>query len=122
MEIQGKVWGFTSTIFKKNNVQINRIEGVKGGYCSKHKHNHKFNMFFVEKGQLSVSVWKHDYKLVDVTVVGALQSTVVKPGEYHKFEVTGENTIAYEIYWIELDDEDIAREDHGGVLGQEDTP
>ena len=39
--------------------------------------------------------------------------SVVKPGEYHKFEAL-EDTIAYEIYWIELNPDDIVRETCGG--------
>ena len=38
--IQGKVWGSTGPLFFKNNVEIHRIEVVKGGFCSKHKHEH----------------------------------------------------------------------------------
>ena len=121
MQKEGKIWGSTATVFKGNNVQVNRITGIEGSHCSKHKHDHKFNMFFVEKGQLLVKVWKSDYKLVDETTLAALESTTVKPGEYHRFEVVGKDTVAYEIYWTELDSEDIAREDHGGILGEEST-
>ena len=60
MNKQGKIWGETSPIFNKNNVEIHRIEIKKGGYCSKHKHEHKFNAFFVEKGKLQISVWKNN--------------------------------------------------------------
>jgi len=115
MEIQGKIWGCTSTIFNNCNVQINRIVGIKGGHCSKHKHDHKFNLFYIEKGRLSIKVWKRDYSLVDETILGPQESTVVKPGEYHRFEVLEDDTVAFEIYWTELDDGDISREDHGGV-------
>ena len=41
MNIQGKVWGSTSNLFSKNNVEINRITCDKGGYCSEHKHESK---------------------------------------------------------------------------------
>jgi len=75
----------------------------------------------LEAGQLLIKVWKHDYDLIDETALGPQESTTVKPGEYHRFEVTEKDTVAYEIYWTELDSEDIAREDHGGILGQENT-
>lgn len=115
MQAQGKVWGLTSPIFNKNNVEIQRIVGNKGGYCSKHKHNSKFNMFFVESGRLRIRVWKNDYDLVDVTDIGPLQHCIVAPGEFHQFEVLEHNTIAYEIYWVEIDPSDIVRENCGGV-------
>jgi len=120
MEIEGKVWGETSTIFDKNNVIVNRISGKSGKRCSKHKHDHKFNMFFVEKGHLRVRVWKSDYDLVDVTELKAQQSTVVKPGEFHRFEVLEDDTVAFEIYWTELDPSDIIREGHGGDTESDD--
>lgn len=116
MEIQGKVWGTTSPIFCKNNVEIHRIEGRKGGYCSYHLHKSKFNRFFVESGVIRVTI-QRDYGsgiLEDVTVVGPQQQITVPPGFYHRFEVI-EDCVAYEIYWVELDPDDIERLTVGGV-------
>jgi mannose-6-phosphate isomerase-like protein (cupin superfamily) len=113
MDIQGKVWGSTSLLFCKNNVEVHRIYGKDGGFCSKHKHDHKYNMFFVENGSLSIEVWK-DYNLVDKTIIGAGDSCTVAPGEYHKFTVLEEGTVAFEIYWVELSQSDISREIVGG--------
>jgi len=113
MNIQGKVWGSTSELFNKNNVEIHRIEANKGGYCSVHKHEHKYNLFFVENGKLLVKVWKNDYNLMDETVVSSKEMTIVKPGEFHQFEAL-EDTIAYEIYWVELNSSDILRKNSGG--------
>jgi len=115
MDINGKIWGTTSTIFKSNNVQVTRIVGVAGGYCSKHKHDHKFNKFYVESGRLRILVWKNDYDMVDKTVLMSGQSITIKPGEYHRFEVLEDNTIAFEIYWTQLDEDDIVRSDCGGI-------
>jgi quercetin dioxygenase-like cupin family protein len=113
MNIQGKVWGKTQPLFLKNNVEIHRIEAKQGGYCSKHKHEHKYNAFFIEQGQLKITIWKNDYDLIDETIISDQQMSVVKPGEYHKFEAL-EDTIAYEIYWTELETDDIVRETCGG--------
>jgi len=114
MDIQGKVWGKTSALFEKNNVEIHRIEGKLNGYCSKHKHACKFNMFFVEKGILKIKIWK-SYGLVDETVLKQFESTIVKPGEMHQFVVMEDGTVCYEIYWTEIDPTDIQRENVGGV-------
>ena len=111
--IQGKVWGTTQLLFFKNNVEFHRINAEAGGYSSKHAHEHKFNAFYVESGKLKITVWKNDYDLVDETVITASQTTVVPPGEYHMFEAL-EDTIAYEIYWVELLGKDIVREGCGG--------
>tara|TARA_Y100000034_G_scaffold21261_1_gene24479 strand:+ start:399 stop:746 length:348 start_codon:yes stop_codon:yes gene_type:complete len=111
--LQGKVWGNTAEIFSRNNVEVHRIEVVPGGFCSKHRHNSKFNAFFVESGELEISVWKGDYDLVDKTVLKDGGYTVVDPGEYHQFRTSVE-TVAYEIYWVTLI-KDIERESVGGI-------
>ena len=114
MNKQGKVWGFTSEIFNKNNVEVHRIVGNSKGYCSKHKHDHKFNMFFVESGSIIIQVWKNNYNLIDETTLKEGESCVVSPGEYHKFLIN-KDCIAYEFYWVEIDSKDIVREKVGGV-------
>ena len=114
MKKQGKVWGETARIFAGNNVEMHRIVGNKGGYCSKHKHEHKFNMFFVESGVLKIIEWKEDSGTVDETILRNCDSCVVPPGSLHKFEVE-EDCVAYEIYWVSLDPADISREDHGAA-------
>lgn len=112
--LQGKVWGQTEKLFCKNNVEFHRIEAKKGGYSSKHKHVSKFNAFYIEKGKLKIKIWKNDYDLVDETILQTGQLTVVKPGEFHAFEAI-EDTVAYEIYWVELRENDIVRENVGGT-------
>ena len=116
MDIQGKIWGQTTPLFCKNNVEIHRIEGVSGGFCSFHCHKYKFNRFFVESGRLQITIQK-DYGsgvLDDITVLNPGQQTTVSPGQYHKFEVL-EDCVAYEIYWVELDPNDIERLTIGGM-------
>lgn len=112
---QGKVWGNTQNIFSKNNVSIHRIEIQPGGYCSKHKHQHKWNAFYVEKGSLIVKVWKNDYDLIDESFLKAGEGIHIKPGEYHQFICPDVNTVVYEIYWTELNENDIVRENVGGI-------
>jgi len=114
MEINGKVWGITQNIFFKNNVQIDRIEIKKGGYCSTHLHKHKYNMFFVESGEVDIEIWKNDYDLIDKTTLTSQQYTTVKPDEYHKF-LAIQDSVIYEIYWVELSKEDIIRKNVGGL-------
>lgn len=112
MEIHGKIWGTTSRIFLRNNVEICRITGIKGGESSTHKHRGKHSMFYVEKGSLAIYVTKN-YGLIDKTILNSGQTTTLLPGEFHKFEVLEDDTICYEIYWVELDPEDIERQDCG---------
>jgi quercetin dioxygenase-like cupin family protein len=120
MNIQGKVWGYTSSLFNKNNVEIHLLQADKGGYCSKHYHKSKYNRFFVIKGILKITVWK-DYgteTLEDVTILGTGMECTVPPGDFHRFEAL-EDTDALEIYWVDLRENDIVREDHGGMKTDE---
>ena len=110
----GKVWGDTVNIFSNHNFEFHRIQVKKGGYCSKHKHLHKFNGFYIESGELVISVWK-EYNLVDKTILSTGEFTIVSPGEYHLFEAT-KDTIAFELYWAKFDADDIVRENQGGTV------
>ena len=112
--LQGKVWGNTRPLFFKNKVEIHRIEAKDCGFCSKHCHEYKHNLFFVESGKLQVTVWKNDYNLIDDTIISAGEATTVPPKEYHSFMAL-EDTVAFEIYWVELLEKDILREDCGGT-------
>lgn len=114
MNLQGKVWGKTQEIFGNNNFEIHRIEINKGGFCSTHKHVHKFNAFFIEEGCLKITIHQTDYDLVDETIMNKGDLTIVKPGLYHSFSAL-EDTVCYEIYWALFDHADIQRESVGGV-------
>lgn len=108
----GKVWGVTELLEANGVLEFHRIEIRKGGVCSKHKHKHKWNGFFVEKGRLLIRTWKNNYDLVDETILSDGQYTRVMPGEYHQFEAL-EDVIAFEIYWAKFDHDDIERETVG---------
>ena len=119
MSVSGKVWGKTNFIFGNGALEFHRIETVKGGVCSEHKHRFKWNGFFVESGKLLVRVWKESYDLVDETVLGPGEFTKVAPGEFHQFEAL-EDTVAFELYWAEFDHNDIDRRSVGHA--QKDKP
>jgi mannose-6-phosphate isomerase-like protein (cupin superfamily) len=110
----GKVWGTTELIEANGALEFHRIEMIKGGVCSKHLHEFKWNGFFVESGKLKVKVWQRDYDLVDETIIGPGEYTKVKPGLYHQFECL-ESGVAYELYWAEFNPNDIVRETVGFI-------
>jgi len=115
MDKNGKIWGFTSKLFAKNNVEIHRINGNDGGKSSMHRHVAKWSMFFVERGALKVLIEKNDYPLTDTTFLIEGQSIVIRPGEYHSFEIMEGASVAYEIYWTELNPDDIERKNCGTI-------
>lgn len=114
----GKIWGETELIHSNGVLEYHRIVVKKNGFCSKHKHEFKWNGFFVESGKLSIKVWKNNYDLMDETILSAGDFTQIKPGEYHTFEAL-EDTIAFELYWAEFDHNDIVRESVGGIINNE---
>ncbi len=113
--IHGKIWGNTECLFNKNNVSIHRIEAKKGYMCSEHYHEHRYNMFYIETGILKIEVWQKDYDLIDETILLDGQSTCIPPGLKHRFSAL-EDTIAFEIYYVELNDQDIVRLNSGSKI------
>ena len=113
--IAGKIWGQTELVEANDSLEFHRIETVKGGICSKHKHDFKTNGFFLESGKLLIRVWQNDYDLVDETILNTGDYTKVKPGVYHQFEAL-EDSVAFELYWAPpLQHHDIVRESVGYI-------
>ena len=71
MSKSGKVWGMTELVEANGALEFHRIEMNKGGVCSKHLHEFKWNGFFCESGRLLIRVWQNDYDLVDETILEA---------------------------------------------------
>ena len=113
--IAGKIWGTTELVHSNSTFEFHRIE-FKGGYkCSEHKHQYKWNGFYVEEGQMLIRVWQHDQDdLLDETVLSAGEFTQVRPGLVHQFEGLRDG-VAFELYWAEFNHDDIQRETVGYV-------
>ena len=69
--IAGKIWGSTELILANSSLEFHRIDYKKGGVCSKHKHEWKWNGFYVMSGEMKIRVWQKDYDLVDETILKA---------------------------------------------------
>jgi mannose-6-phosphate isomerase-like protein (cupin superfamily) len=111
--ITGKVWGDTSVLIQTPLVELHKIN-IKAGYrCSEHKHEHKWNGFYVISGVLEIHVAKNNYDLTDITTLRAGDFTTVRPGEFHWFNCV-EDCVALELYYPEAISEDIVRRSVGG--------
>ena len=112
MTIAGKVWGQTELVEANGALEFHRIDMNKGGVCSKHLHEFKWNGFYVESGTMLVRIWQKEYDLVDETILAAGDYCKVKPGLFHQFECL-ESGVAFELYWAEFNHHDIQRESVG---------
>ena len=110
--IAGKIWGQTELIHKNGVLEFHRIDYKAGYKCSEHKHNFKWNGFFVESGKMLIRVWQDDQSLIDETILEAGDFTMIKPGKFHQFEGL-EDGIAFELYWAEFNHDDINRRTSG---------
>jgi quercetin dioxygenase-like cupin family protein len=109
----GKIWGQTELIHANGVLEFHKIDFKAGGVCSKHKHNFKWNGFYVVSGRMKIKVWQKDQQdLIDETILGPGDFTKVKPGYYHLFEGL-EDGVAFELYWAEFNHDDIQRENVG---------
>lgn len=119
MDKSGKYWGTTRKIFHQNNLELHYLEIMDMGYCSEHLHKHKYNKFVVLDGALQIHTWKSGEELPpDVVTLYKYDSHTVCPGIYHKFiNNSNKECKLLEIYWTELDSNDIVRRSIGGQFG-----
>jgi len=108
----GKIWGQTELVHANGVLEFHRIDFKAGGVCSKHKHQFKWNGFYVVSGKMKIRVWQKDYDLIDETILGPGDFTRIKPGLMHSFEGI-EDGVAFELYWAEFNHDDIQRETVG---------
>lgn len=105
----GKIWGFSSNIFLNESVQIDRIEILKEQSCSKHYHQYKYNLFFVEKGSILVYRWENNIKIT--SRLDAYESVAIEPNIYHQFYALSDSVV-YEIYYNKINTNDIVRDNN----------
>jgi mannose-6-phosphate isomerase-like protein (cupin superfamily) len=110
---QGKVWGTTTRVFHSSSCIVEHISIKQGWRCSKHRHHHRHNQFYVISGRLRIIADKDG--LTDETVLTAGQSMTVPHGIWHRFEAMSD-VEAVEVYWVEMVMDDIERMDHGGPI------
>ena len=112
---QGKVWGQTIELLNTPLIEVHHILINEGFQCSMHKHEFKWNMFYVISGTLAIEVQKNDYDLLDVTPLNAGEWCSVKPNEFHRFRSITD-VEALEIYYLEPLTKDIVRQNVGGIV------
>ena len=110
---QGKVWGTTEEIFNNGIVSVHRLKIEKDGYCSKHTHQFKSNLFHVISGNLKIEQWTNPVDHDDTVVVTG-EKCEIPPLVWHRFKALTD-VECIEIYEVKLRGEDIVRDGHGGI-------
>ncbi len=111
LSIEKKPWGTSRILFTTANVEVYRIEVDTGGYCSRHMHLSKHNLFYVESGELHVQTFEPELS-TKILLSGDILS--IPPNILHQFYAKL-HTIALEIYHVEMVPDDIIRFSVGGL-------
>ena len=97
-----KCWGANTEIFRNDSVSVNFLNLVKGGVCSWHLHQHKYNTFYLISGKVVIRTELGE------TVLNPGNSILVSAPMKHQFEAL-EDSGLIEIMWVSYDQRDIVR-------------
>lgn len=113
-----KPWGTSKTIYRDDRSEIVEIEVKAGGYCSRHLHRRKDNLFFVVRGALLVLIrpnMEHESRRL---LTADCESLLIPAGAMHQFEAQTD-VVAWEIYRAvdgsTIDPADIVRFSENGI-------
>jgi len=110
MERTYKTWGEKWNIFQNDLCEVSVLYLRPMHRCSWHKHQAKFNLFFVIEGKLFV-------KTPDGTAeVNQGQIFTTRPGELHEFQTHSERAKVIEVMYVKYDPADIDRDIVGGAM------
>ena len=110
MEREIKIWGERWLIRKDSTHAVSYLE-IKDGYrCSWHRHQTKYNLFVVLRGQIQLLVEEMgEHTIVNLN---AGESFVIKPGQWHEFRGIKGAQVIEEMY-VKYCESDIEREKLG---------
>jgi len=104
MERTYKTWGEKANIFCNDTCEVSILRLKPHQRCSWHKHQTKFNKFYVLDGILDI---KTEWGTTEV-LPGQIFTT--GPGEMHEFRTRHLDTLAIEVMYVNYDSDDIDRD------------
>lgn len=115
--VESKCWGNTRRVGIGSHWDIHYLQLVQGGYCSRHRHTNKWNLFYVASGRVAVEFFNdgesEPYKIVEI---GPDERLTVPSRVWHRFRVL-ENGSMIEVYWPDRwNPDDIERAEEGGFI------
>jgi mannose-6-phosphate isomerase-like protein (cupin superfamily) len=113
MERTMKTWGEKKNIFQNDLCEVSVLDLVPNQRCSWHRHQTKFNTFYVIEGELFIKTeW-------GVAQLLPGQDFTTRPMEWHEFQTSKLPCKVIEVMYTQYDAEDIERETLGGSIEQE---
>jgi quercetin dioxygenase-like cupin family protein len=110
MERTIKTWGEKIIIFQNDQCEMSVLELLPRQRCSWHRHNSKYNKFYVLEGELFI---KTDW---GIATLRPGQVFTTRPLEWHEFQTAKESCKVIEVMYTKYDPEDIERETLGGPI------
>lgn len=114
-----KKWGIKIPVFTSQTANVDLLIIEPRGFCSKHKHFQKHNLFYVISGELLVQVQLKDRIAEHILTAG--KQLLIKSGYFHQF-IANTEVMCIEVAFVTLSEDDIYRLDEGGIKLQEPTP
>jgi len=105
-----KTWGEKWNIFENDTCEVSILKLQPQQRCSWHRHQAKFNLFYVIGGTLYI---KTDWGVSEVRQ-GEIFTT--KPGEWHEFQTHDDDALIIEVMYVQYEAGDIERDKLGGPL------
>ena len=109
MERFHKIWGERYLLRQDSTHALSFLDLITGTCCSWHKHETKFNFFFLIEGSVSIKTEFGE------TLLEPGQIFTVEPGTKHQFVVHEDSKLLEEMY-VEYAEADIQRETLGSKL------
>lgn len=110
MERSHKSWGEKWNIFRNDTCEVSILELNPNRRCSWHKHQAKYNLFFVMEGEIFIKTNE------GIAKVGEKQTFTTRPGEWHEFQTGVLPAVVMETMYVQYESEDIERETIGGPV------
>ncbi len=110
MERTYKTWGEKWNFFQNDLCEVSYLDLRSNQRCSWHRHQEKYNLFFVLTGILYL---KTEWGVAEVQQ-GEIFTT--RPGEWHEFQTHEKGCTLIEVMYVVYNSEDIERKTLGGPL------
>jgi len=110
--VDQKIWGETELVFDSFDVTVHVLRVKKGGVCSWHYHERKYNRFYVISGRFAVRFLFGGLQTGVVLQPGESHTICPGPGHLHEFEAL-EDSVVVETCFVKderaIDPNDIHR-------------